>query len=253
MTEAECLAEITRVAGQGRAATAAETQWLLACLERPVKRVQRTAAEALADLEAAGVAVRAALEARLAAAMFAHRWGAAYALARLGEPPASVLPILVEAMGSDDGDLRWAAARIAVEQVRTPELTRCLLDAAAEPRAELRKMALYCLRDLGVRTPECDARCRAALADDAIGVRLAGLSALARLGVDRAATARAVLPLLGDPEPGVRRAAAATLGRVGVASPEVVVALERAAGASDEFLARAARQALASLRRPTDG
>jgi len=201
VTEPERLVEIARVAGQGRAVTPAETAWLLGCRELPVKRVQRRAAEALADLEAAGVAVRAALEARLAGTAFAHRWGAAYALARLGTPPADVLPVLVEAMGSDDGDLRWAAARIAVEQLPSPALTTRLLEATADPRSELRKMALYCLRDLAVRSPECEARCRAALEDDAVGVRLAGMSALARLGADRVASAQAVLPLLDDPEP----------------------------------------------------
>jgi HEAT repeat protein len=250
VTEPGRLAEIARVAGQGRAVTAAETAWLLGCLEVPVKQVQRRAAEALADLETAGVAVRASLEARLAGTAFSHRWGAAYALARLGAPPAHVLPVLIEAMGSDDGDLRWAAARIAVEQLPGPALTTCLLDAAADPRAELRKMALYCLRDLAVWSPECEARCRAALQDDAVGVRLAGMSALARLDADRAASAQAVLPMLDDPEPGVRRAAAATLGRLGDASREVVLALERAAGTADEFLARAAAGALEALRGP---
>jgi HEAT repeat protein len=244
MTEPERLAEIARVRGRAAAVTAEETKWLLDCLDLPAKRIQRQAAEALADLGGAGVAVRASLEARLGGAAFPQRWGVVYALARLGEPPESVLPVLFEAMATDDGDLRWAAARIVVDQVRSPSLAGRLLAATADPRPELRKMALYCLRDLAVLGPESEARCRAALADGATGVRLAGMSALARLAEDRGAAARALLPLLDDPEAGVRRAAAATLGRLGGDGREVAAALERAAGASDEFLARAATRAL---------
>ena len=248
MTERERLDEITRLGACGTAIGAAELTWLFDSLGLPVKRLQRRAAEALAALDSAGVVIRPSLEARLEGGSFSGRWGAAYALARAGDPPEAVLPVLLEAMAATDGDLRWAAARIAVDQVRSPALPSALLAAAADDRPELRKMAVYCLRDLAMRSPECEARFRTALRDEAAGVRLAGMSALARLGIDPATTAAALLPLLHDAEPGVQRAAAATIGRLGCRTPEVAAALERAAGAEDGFLARAAARALEILR-----
>jgi HEAT repeat protein len=206
------------------------------------KAVQRGAAEALRDLAGVGAPVREALLATLVSPSLRQRWGAAYALGLLGEPPAECLPVLLEALGADDGDLRWAASTLLL---RMPPTTvgGALRRLVREGSALQRKMALYGLRDLGDPVPEAIP----ALRDVDVGVRLAAMAALARTRVDGEEAAVQLAPMLSDPDLGVRRAAAAALGRVGVAAPAAVDALRAAAAGSDEPLRRAAERALAAI------
>src|SRR5260221_8141 len=76
----------------------------------PRKLVQRRAAEAFAALARRGLAVEPQLHAALAAPELRLRWGAVYALSLVGAPPRAALPTLLDVIGLDDGDLRWAAA-----------------------------------------------------------------------------------------------------------------------------------------------
>jgi HEAT repeat protein len=230
-------------------AAAADVAWLIGCFDHPLKVVQRTAGDTLVALAAAGIDVAGAIERAVLTGSFRRRWVAAWTASRL---PVSRSPaqedVLLEALGTDDGDVRWAAARILSGGTRTTDLVPHLLALATAGNDEQRKMAVYCLRDLGRTDAASLARYRAALDDSCPGVRLAGMSALQRAGGGEAADARRIARLLDDdPDGGVRRAAAATLGRLGVGDAEVRKRLARASASEDAVLARTARAALGRL------
>jgi HEAT repeat protein len=223
-----------------------EIDRLLGALGDPKKRVRRQAAEALALHATDDAALRARLAAELSTADPQRRWIAAYTLYLAGDRSERLWPAFLAALGSDDGDLRWATARLAIH-LDLEDLDRRFMAAAAGGPGEQRKMALYCLRDRAVRSPEIEACARGALAAGEAGVRLAALSALAAVCVDAGRAAESMAALLGDPDAGVRRAAAASLGKLGVVPPAVADALAAAACGADEALARAARSALDRL------
>jgi HEAT repeat protein len=239
-------AELAAIAARGRA-DAGELARLVEALGAPAKAVQRGAAETLAELARAGQPIDEVLARALESDVPRRRWGAAYAWARRGAVPRACLPVLLDALGSADGDLRWASAAILRDLADCPELVPALRALLTTPDALRRKMALYCLRDLRASGDGLDGELLAALEDREVGVRLAALSAVACLAVDRAAAGAALVRRLDDGDPGVRRAAAAALGRLGVSDPAVTAALRRALVADDPALARAAAGALAAV------
>lgn len=245
----DVLARCEALHADAAGAAAADVAWLVGCFDHPLKVVQRTAGETLVALAAAGVDVADTIERAVATGPFRRRWVAAWTASRL---PALRSPaqedVLLEALGTDDGDVRWAAARILTAGVGAPDLAPRLLALATAGNAEQRKMAVYCLRDLGRADAVSLARYRAALDDPSPGVRLAGMSALQRAGSGEPADARRIARLLDDdPDGGVRRAAAATLGRLGIADAEVRQRLARASASDDPVLARTAHAALGRL------
>jgi len=240
---------VAAIAELGGDPGAPELEALADCLAHDRKLVQRRAAEAFAALDRRGRPVRAVLARALGSASARQRWGAAYALSLIGAPPPETLPVLLEALGQDDGDMRWAAARIVVRMRDEPGLVRTLTELTARGTRPQRKMALYCLRDLEAVPAGAEHVALAALGDPDVGVRLAALSTLPAVAVDRAAVGPKVLPLLDDPDRGVRRAAAAALGKLGVDSEEVVGALGAALRSEDASMRRAAEGALRLLRR----
>jgi HEAT repeat protein len=221
---------------------------LLAALDHPTKLARRQAAEALGELGTRDPGIRSRLVAELSAGTLERRWSVAYALFLAGERSERLWPVLLEAIGSSDGDLRWAASRLVVA-LDVPDLTARLLAALAGGGAEQRKMALYCLREHGERGGHIDAAVIAALDDPDAAIRLAAMSSLVVTARDGDAAAQAILRRLSDADPGVRRAAAASLGRMPPGRPDVLAALEVAAASDDEALARAARGALERLAR----
>ncbi len=227
--------------------TDAELDALADCLGHARKVVQRRAAETFAALAARGVAVGAVLDRALGAAELRARWGAAYALALAGDPPPAVVPVLIEALGVDDGDVRWAAADVLrglpTRAALVPRL--CTLVTVGNPAQ--RKMALYCLRDLDARTAAVEVAVTGGLADPEPNVRLAAMASLARLALDRAGAAVRLTGALAGETETLRRAAAAALGALGVRDAAVVAALRAAAASPDAALRRAATRALAQL------
>ena len=231
---------------ESASATESDIALLLGFLDDPDKQVQRRAAEELARRARFDVDVLVRLTACLADEPRARRWGAAYSLALIGPPPLAALPVLLEVLGHEDGDLRWAASTL-MRRMKAPiaaELVRLVIVGSPTQR----KMALYCLRDLGADTPPVEQAILAALADGDAGVRLAALSALSRVAVDRAIAARRVSALVEDPDDGVRRAAIGALGELGHRSSEVVELVRRAAShPADAGLRRAALRAMKRL------
>jgi HEAT repeat protein len=221
--------------------------WLITCFDHAVKAVQRRAGEALAAAAAGGCDIELQLRVAAERGSLRRRWAAVWTLARIGDVPESVLPLLFTVMGTADGDLRWAAARIVVQRVQCPDLAEQLRRLLDDGNAEQRKMATYCLRDLGRFDDAALALHRRSLGDPNHGVRLAAMATLVRHAAGDGEVAEAFLDLLADREPGVRRAAAASLGRLGVRGPEIIRRLRDAAADEDAILARAARQALDRL------
>jgi hypothetical protein len=220
----------------------------LADLGHARKAVQRPAAERLAAAARVDPAVRRTIAASLGSSDARRQWGAAYALALLDAAPLDAVPVLLDALGSSDGDLRWASARLLVRAVRhTAAIGERLIRLVGAASALQRKMALYCLRDLAGTVAIDGGAVVAALRDVDPGVRLAAMAAAVAILPRTADTAERVGTLLDDADVGVRRAAAATLGRIGVGTPALAARLERAVGAGDPALARAARQALSRL------
>ncbi|HZR80239.1 MAG TPA: HEAT repeat domain-containing protein [Candidatus Binatia bacterium] len=218
---------------------------------------QRRAADAIAPLAARTPVVAAALARALAAPSPRLRWGAAFTLGcALAEPSPDLWPAAREAMALADGDQRWAAVELAARVARAhPAVAREVVAALQDPSPTLRKMVLYCLRE--VAPAGLAAEARRALDDPDAGVRLAALAAISLSPGDdreRTASATAVADRVArDPDPGVRRASAVALGKLGDRSPAVVAALDAATAGPDASLARAARDALARLRGPASG
>src|SRR5262249_58988457 len=136
-------------------------------------------------------------------------------------------PILLEALGSDDGDVRWAAATIIRSLPVHPDIVSELRALAHAASPLQRKMALYCLRDLSAQASGLDHELLAALRDDEPAVRLAALSAVTVLAHDRRAAARAVVGRLRDARGGVGRGAAAGPGPRGPDAASVPRAARR--------------------------
>ena len=220
------------------------------------RTAQRRLSEVLQPLARIHPGCREALEAALESPMPSLRWGAAYTLGHACGVSRALAKAILEMLGEEDGDSRWAAAELACALARQEaDFADELRSATRADRAALRRMALYCLRDLEVSDLADLARER--LDDPDLHGRLAGLSALtaARLTPEEADATVADLGhmVAADPEPGARRAAAVALGRIAAAAnpaPRAAAAtvLEAAAASEDSSLARAARKALAACR-----
>ena len=222
---------------------------LVATLTASQRSQQRAAADTLATLVETVPPLVAALERALTVPEQRLRWGAAYTLGHSCARSAAIWPAVREAMALEDGDQRWAAAELACLLARDdPEVRHGIESAASAPDTTVRKMALYCLRDLA--PPVRVELALGALADGDAGVRLAALALIVRVTgreARRRSAARVAEMVESDPSPGVRRAAAAALGRLGVASPSVLEALARAESNPDRSLARAAAAARREL------
>jgi HEAT repeat protein len=224
-----------------------ELEELCECLGAEPKVLQRRAAEALTALHQRGLAVTPLLLAALQAGSRQQRWGAVYALSRMGAAPAPALPVLLECLGVDDGDVRWAAADILVHMEQVPDRFDALRNLLATGNPAQRKMAAYCLRDLEARSEAIEPALFAALHDAEPSVRMAAMSSLARLYPERPTLAHHVVLLLADPDAGVRRAAAVVLGTLRAPSAPVLAALREAAASADPSLQRAALRSLRQL------
>lgn len=183
-----------------QAAAADDSAALLAddladALGDPAPQVARAAARALAAIarrpggqDAVGPALRRALHSEVQT----RRWRAAIASLQIAPPTPRLLPPLVEALGSGDSALRWAAARALAQCGRLHAEVQPLL-AGLVQSAELpatRRMAIFALRKLA---PERAGEALAhALGDADPGVRRAAALALAgRPGANSAALSSA--------------------------------------------------------------
>ena len=226
---------------------------LTACLGANRKVIQRRAAEALAGLALHDPRVVEKLRAMLSHPEPRARWGAVYALGMINLDDAldlRAMPNLIEALASNDGDVRWAAAELIVllgRRSREPVSSQ-LITLAREGNLNSRKMAIYCLRDVGGPCEELLAAAESCCRDNQSLLKMAALSLLPRIEDpgDRAA-ALAIGLLEDDPDAGVRRCAAVALGHIGSRAARVIAALNHAAATDDIYMKRAAQGALTRL------
>lgn len=237
-------AALERLAAAEDVPTGVVLHGLIACLAVPDRVVQRLAAEILERIEAQS---RPVVIDRLREAMVGNdphgRWGAVYALGRLGLADRTMIPPLVDALGGDDGDRRWAAATLLVACARaaTDVAIPALVVAAADADHARRKMALYVLRDAAPTHPETRRLAVLGLDDPAVGVRFAALAALARVQpVAADSCARVVVLASADADDGVRRAALCTLGAIGRGVSVAEDAIAAAETSDDPLWRRAA-------------
>ncbi|MDO8434415.1 MAG: HEAT repeat domain-containing protein [Candidatus Binatus sp.] len=227
---------------------------LIACIGAERKLLQRRAIDALAATANAGdCRVREALERTMVRGNRRARFGAAYALAQLGGDNLAIecAAALCEALGDDDGDIRWAASVLVVQLGRAyrDEVRARMISLAADGNPNARKMALYCIRDLGIAGADVLALLERAARDANVHIRLAALSVLAKIDDSSGDAAGIALKSLeSDPDAGVRRAAAVAIGHVRSSTSRTLPALRIAAASeTDPALARAAQGALNRL------
>jgi HEAT repeat protein len=231
---------------------------LIGCIGSERKSIQRRAIDALAALAAGGDArVITSLKHAMSADNRRARWGAAYALAQIGDDSLAIdaADALCEALGDDDGDIRWAASVLMVRLGRRhrDEIRARMLSLVSSGNPNARKMALYCIRDLAFAGPDLVAVLENAVRDANVHIRLAALSVLAKLDDPSGRSALITLGCLeSDSDAGVRRAAAIAMGQVRGSTSRAVPALKIAAASeTDPALARAARSALERLEKRT--
>lgn len=217
---------------------------LVELLGHASKEVRRRAAGALATAAANDAVDVELVRAALRDPCSMRRFGAAFALARAGRTEAAITEAAVEALGDDDGDVRWAAAGIVCSAAASDAALKSrLYELSSCDKVERRKMALYCLRDLGETDP---ARFLPALGDHDPNVRMAALAGIGRAGNAAEHVIDALIALArADGVAGVRRAAVGVLGMVGLHSVRARQALEKFCDDPDANAARAARAALA--------
>jgi HEAT repeat protein len=230
---------------------------LIQCLGASRKVIQRRGAEALAAFAPQDTRVLRQLRVTLSHLDSRARWGAAYALGLVhldGALDLRAMPVLVEALSSNDGDVRWAAAELVVrlgKENREPVSSQ-VIALAQEGNLNARKMALYGLRDLGGPREALLAVAESCCREHQSLLKMAALSLIARIqnpgDPGNRAAALAIGLLENDPDGGVRRCAAVALGHLGNRSRLVTEALARAANKEgDVYMKRAAEGALARL------
>lgn len=187
---------------------------LLDALEENDKGVVRRAVEGLVALAAEEPEVARALAERLRTA---PRWPVAYTLGQIARPSGPCVEVLVGGLGSDDQDVRWATQLLLTDLGKrhadvAARLERLLHDGSATQR----RMAVYCLRDIGM----------------AAGGTLAGG------GTSVGGLPAALLQAMDDPEPLVRVAAVTSLAKAPAVGSEALAALGRAAAGDADVRVR---------------
>jgi len=229
---------------------------LAEALGDPVKAVVRAASDALVEIARRSGGVEPALRGALRSHEPGRRWGAAFTTARLEPPSPRLLPALVEALGSPDGDVRWAAVRLIVDTGRLHgEVLSVLVGLVRGGEHPLvRRMATFGLRELAPDRPEAAAVLLEATRDSDLHVRRAAYTAMASLmGPPPDVPERLLETLRHDADAATRRLAALALGEIGAGNPACVPEeawelLRRAGdGTEDPDLRRAVRRALERL------
>ncbi len=191
---------------------------LIESLAHSDRAVVRTAIDSLVTIGHGRPEVRESLNRLLQEVSSAKRWPVAYTLGQLSQPSSSCLDILIEALGSEDPDMRWATLQLLIRlgknDKRILPLVSELLNSGSPTQ---RRMAVYCLRDLGPEDRSVQLQC---LGDTDPLVRVAAVIALSK----QSRLSEDVLSVLvrlnsNDTDSRVRNAAGFVLERLGI-SPD---------------------------------
>ena len=221
---------------------------LIAALEGPDKASIRGAVDSLIRIARDAPQVRKQLGDLLGEPSRKNRWAVAYVLAHLDDPPASVLPALLDALDTDDPDVRWAVALLLIRLGKESNgVVDLLFELLKSGGLHQRRMAVYCLRDIGLRGASLH-KLLLPLEDPDPLVRVAVLTALGAQKRTLPESVERLRKLLAaDPDTRVRCAAALALARLGDPTEEVRAALIEASRAEQPTLRKAAGAALKLL------
>ena len=247
---AACLAAATDPAGSELA------EALSRVLGDPVKAVGRAASDALVEMARNAAGIHEPVREALHSDDPKRRWRAAFTAARMAPPDPHLLPALVDGLGSLDGDVRWASARVIVEMGRRHgEVLPVMVGLVRRGESPIvRRMATFALRELAPDRPEAAQVLLEAVGDDDLHVRRAATTAMASLDRPPIPVVERLLEALRtDPDAATRRLAALALGELGAADPlalpdDAPDALANARSSEDIDLRRAVDRALSRLR-----
>jgi len=223
---------------------------LIASLEQSDKRAVRKAVDALISMTSSATEIADRLRALLDRAPAEKRWPIAYVLAQITSLSSPCLDALKDALDAADPDIRWAVALLLVRLGKKSDtaVARRLIDLVHSGKPTQRRMAVYCLRDIGAEDP---AHCQAvqhALGDSDPMVRVAAITSLKAFPIIGGNATDQLLQLVSaDGDSRVQSSAAIALAHLGPPTEKVSRALNDAARSSDSKLAKAARAALAIL------
>lgn len=154
---------------------------LLDELQNGDRSVVRRAVDALVAMAPGEPGMAACLESRLKDQGTRWRWPVAYTLGRLADASEDCLAVLGDGLGSDDQDVRWATQRLLTElggrQNTARERLVSLLRSGSPTQ---RRMAVYCLRDVGLSDNRIAGEVVEACQDPEPLVRVAAVTSLAR-------------------------------------------------------------------------
>jgi HEAT repeat protein len=227
-----------------------EITLLLADLDSSDKRRIRAAVDALSVRACESPELRKKLEEELQNQARKNRWPVAYVLASAGEPSLRTLEVLFETLADPDSDIRWAVLLLIVRLGKNDDRVPSLLAQVVENgHPTQRRMAQYCIRDLGLATEFVIPTVLKGLDDPEPLVRVAAIIALKkRPELPEAATGRVVNLFLKDADPRVRSTAAVVLADLKIDSEEFLAGLEVARRSENPQIKKAANAALALLR-----
>lgn len=224
---------------------------LIADLDHADKPTIRAAVDALTVRAAESPAIRELLEQRLAQPGHRNYWPAAYVLGQLPQSSAATIGVLFDALDHPAPDIRWAIALLIIEIARRDgNIPNLLIDLCAAGTANQKRMAIYCLRDLGLADLASLTALLAGLADPDPTVRVAAAIALKeRKDVNADGKNRLCEIYMSDADPRARHAAAITLASLGERSEKFIGALKKNTTSKDAQTKKAACAALALLER----
>jgi len=193
---------------------------LIESLAHSDRAVVRTAIDSLVTIGHERPEVRESLNRLLQEVSSETRWPVAYTLGQISQPSSSCLDTLIEALGSEDPDIRWATLQLLIRLGKNDERILPLVsDLLNSESPTQRRMAVYCLRDLGLEDRSVQLQC---LGDADPLVRVAAVIALSK----QSQLSEDVLSVLvrlnsNDTESRVRSAAGFALERLGISTNKV--------------------------------
>jgi HEAT repeat protein len=227
---------------------------LIASLELSDKKALRAAVDALIPRASSDPEVAVRLRAVLDTAPAKKRWPVAYVLAQIAPLSAPCLDALKDALDENDPDIRWAVALLLVQLGKKSEtgVARRLIELVHSGKPTQKRMAVYCLRDIGAEDPAHHRAVQHALGDSDPLVRVAAVTSLKAFPmIGESATDRLLQLVSSDADSRVQSSAALALAHLGPATEKVSRALNDAARSSDTKLAKAARAALEIMNKKT--
>jgi HEAT repeat protein len=224
---------------------------LIASLEQSDKRAVRKSVDALISRANSAPDIAAKLRVALDRAPAEKRWPIAYVLAHVSPLSTPCLEALMNALDVSDPDIRWAVVLVLVRLGKNPEsgVALRLIELVRSAKPTQRRMAVYCLRDIGADDPAQRQAVQRALGDPDPLVRVAAVTSLKAFPMIGGNATDQLLQLVSsDPDSRVQSSAAMALAHLGPPTEKVSRALNDAALSSDNRLAKAARAALALLK-----